>query len=266
MLKLISIAAVVLMAASAAPGQSAAPLSFDVASVKPAAPCCAAGQWRESKAGEDRIDFRYVTLRYCVAFAWRLKEYQVSGPAWIGETRFDIVAKGPEGTRHDQLPDMMQQLLADRFKLLAHHEKKEFSVIVLIVGKNGPKLKESPPDSDTGEGAAIGLSMTPAGVGRIEVKHGNMTSLANTLSRVVGRPVVDMTGLTARYDFDLEFVHEDAGGTLLPASPGGPPPATAEFGSSVFSSIQRIGLKLEAQKPALDAIVVDRAEKAFIEN
>ena len=80
MFKAISAAALALIASCAASGQPAAPTSFDVASVKPAAPCCAPGQWRESKALDDRIDFRYVTLRYCIAFAYRLKEFQVSGP------------------------------------------------------------------------------------------------------------------------------------------------------------------------------------------
>jgi uncharacterized protein (TIGR03435 family) len=248
----------------AAFAQGTAPASFDVASIKPAAPCCAAGQWRESKAGEDRIDFRYVTLRYCVAFAYRLKEYQVFGPAWAGETRYDIVAKGPEGTRHDQLPDMMQQLLVERFKLRVQHEKKEFNVFVLTVGKSGPKLEETPPESVTSDGASVGISMAPEGVGRIEVKHGNMTSLAGTLARIIGRPVVDLTGLTARYDFDLEYTREDAGATMMLASSGSAP--TAEFGASVFSSIQRLGLKLEGQKLPQDSIVIERAEKTPTEN
>src|SRR5690348_8234319 len=118
------IAATALVAAGIASAQTVA-ATFEVASVKPAAPCCAPGQWRESKAGDDRIDFRYVTLRYCVAFAYGLKEYQVSGPAWIAEARYDIVAKGPAGTGHDQLPAMVQTLLAERFRLELHREKKE---------------------------------------------------------------------------------------------------------------------------------------------
>src|SRR3954454_18508307 len=101
-----------LVCALSGPGQT-----FDVASVKAAAPCCAAGQWRESKVGPDRVDLRYVTLKYCLALAYRMKEFQVSGPQWLGETRFDIVAKGPEGTKPEQLPEMMQALLGDRFKV-----------------------------------------------------------------------------------------------------------------------------------------------------
>ncbi|HLK64041.1 MAG TPA: TIGR03435 family protein [Bryobacteraceae bacterium] len=251
--------------AGTAPGQTAAPRVFEVASVKPAAPCCAAGQWRESKAGDDRIDFRYVTLRYCIAFAYQVKEYQVSGPAWLNELRYDLVAKGPEGTRHEQLPAMMQALLAERFRVELHREKRDFSVFALLVGASGPKLKESPEEPQV-EGARFGISMSPSGVGRMEVRHGDMTALANSLPRLVGRPVVNLTGLNGRYDFDLEFSPEDARGMVMPQSAGGDVPAASEFGSSIFNSIQRIGLKLEARKSALDTIVVDRAEKIATEN
>jgi len=253
-----------LIAAWAAWSQTA-PAIFEVASVKPAAACCAPGQWRESKAGVDRIDFPNVTLRYCIAYSYGLKEYQISGPSWLGELRYDILAKGPEGTRHDQLPDMMQGLLAQRFQLQAHVETKEFSVFVLQVGKNGPKLKESPAGSG-GEaaGARFGMSMTPSGVGRLEVKNATMASLATTLARVLGGPVVDRTALTGRYDLDLEYSTEDGNGMRMAA--GGPLPAGTESGASIFGSVVHFGLKLDAQKLPLKAIVVDHAEKIPTEN
>jgi hypothetical protein len=80
MLRAVAAAGVALMVSWAAWGQNAPPLSFEVASIKPAVPCCAPGQWRESKAGVDRIDFPNATLRYRIAFAYRAKEYQISGP------------------------------------------------------------------------------------------------------------------------------------------------------------------------------------------
>ncbi len=215
----------------------------------------------------DRIDFPNATLRYCIAYAYGLKEYQVSGPSWLGELRYDIVAKGSAGTLHDQLPGMMQVLLAQRFKLEAHGETKEFSVFALIVGKNGPKLKDSPPEPD-GEsaGARFGMSMSPSGVGRLEVKNGTMTALANTLGRMLGRPVVDLTALTGRYDFDLEYSSEDSNGMRLAAPSGGSLPSAAEPGVSIFGSIQQVGLKLDSQKLPLKTIVIDRAEKTPTEN
>src|ERR1051326_7596680 len=219
--------------------------AFEVATVKTAAPCCAAGQWRESKAFDDRVDFRYVTLRYCIAFAYGMKEYQISGPAWIGELRYDLVAKAPPSARREQLPGMMQTLLAERFKLAVSREKKEFDVYVLVVGKGGPKMKESVIEPGDASGAGFGMSMT-GGVGKLEAKRAGMTSLAGTLPRLVGRPVVDVTELPGRYDFDLEFSREDV--NVI-----GPP--ESEFGTSIFASIQRIGLKLEPRKLPLDAIV-----------
>jgi uncharacterized protein (TIGR03435 family) len=256
---IVKLVATTLAACWVASGQAPVAASFDVASVKSAAPCCAPGQWRESKVGEDRIDLRYVTLRYCIALAYRLKEYQISGPSWLAEARYDIVAKGPEGTQRDQLPTMLRQLLEERFKLRAHHETKEFNVLAISVGKNGPKLQESPADATAGEGARVAIGMSPNGVGRIEVKHGDMASLANTVTRIVGRPVVDLTGLSARYDFELEYAREDSSNLLVPS-------ADPSIGVSIFASIQRLGLKLEAQKPRLDSIVVDSAEKTFTEN
>lgn len=261
MTKFILLAAALTAGAQA---QTAKPVSFEVASVKSAAPCCAPGQWRESKILDDRIDFRYVTMRYCLAAAYGLKEYQVSGPAWITEARYDILAKAAEGTRKEQIPAMLQALLAERFKLEVHHQKREFDVFALVVGKGGPKLKESPADAASQGGASYGISMSGAGVGRVECRRATMTSLAATLPRFVGRPVVDLTELTARYDFDLEFSPDDTKGMRI-VTPGEAVP-TAEFGMSIFTSIQKVGLKLEPRKMPLDAVVVDRGEKTPTEN
>jgi uncharacterized protein (TIGR03435 family) len=258
----------VLLAAAFAGGalaQTAKLPSFEVASVKVAAPCCAPGQWRESKVLDDRIDFRYVTMKYCVAAAYGLKEYQVSGPAWINEARFDILAKAAEGTRKDQIPAMLQTLLAERFQLEVHREKKEFNVFALVVGKGGPKLTPTSPERlAQGGGANYGISMSGAGVGRLEAKHADMNSLVNTLPRFVGRPVVNLTQIEGRYDFELEFSPDDMKGMRVEAPPPGMP--TAEFGMSIFTSIQKVGLKLDPQKLPLDTIVVDRGEKTPIEN
>ena len=84
------------------------------------------------------------------------------------------------------------------------------------------------------------------GVGRIDVKGGNMAALANTLSRLLGRPVIDMTGLTGRYDLGLEYSREDANGMRMAIASGGSPPAAPEPGVSIFASIRQIGLKLDA--------------------
>lgn len=257
MRQFLSIAAAALVAAGMAPGQTARPLAFEVASVKPVP----TGQWRESKIFDDRIDFPYTTLRSCVAMAYGLKEYQVFGPQWISEARYDIKAKAPAGARRDQLPEMLKTLLADRFRLELRQEKKEFSVYTLIVGRNGPKLTESA-KPDPAAGARFGISMTNS-VGRLEGRNADMTALANTLPRFVGRPVVNQTELAGRYDFDLEFSPDDTKGMRidLPADP-----KPIEFGASIFTSVQQFGLKLEGRKLPLDSITVERAERTPTEN
>ena len=257
----LTVTGAILVSGWAAWSQAAPPLSFEVASVKASAPCCAPGQWRDSKAGTDRIDFPFATLRYSIAFAYGVKEYQVSGPSWIGDQRFEILAKGPAGTTHDQLPQMLQTLLAQRFQLGIHKETREFSVYVLSVAKGGPRIQPLPADADRPEGAAFGLSNTPSGVGRIEAKNATMASLAGTLVRVMGSPVIDQTGLTGRYDMELEFSREDGRGMRLAQTADAAAPVAGDTGGSIFTSLQRYGLKLSAQKVPQDAIVVDRAEK-----
>jgi uncharacterized protein (TIGR03435 family) len=259
-----SVVSLALLTGLAAWGQVAPPLAFDVASVKPTPP---SAPWREAKAGVDRIDFPGTTLRYNIAFAYGVKEYQISGPPWLADAKFDILAKGPEGTTREQLPEMMRALLAERFKLQVHHETKEFSVFVLSVGKNGPKLTETAPDPDGyPTGANFSMSMNNAGIGRMEAKAATMTSLVNTIARMIGRPVLDRTGLTGRYDFALEFARDDGRGFAGPPPPNSNPLPSGETGVSIFASVQQIGLKLDNQKLPLDAIVVDRAEKVASEN
>src|SRR5689334_8446709 len=137
-------------AAGTAFAQPAAPLSFEVASVKAAAPCCTAGKWRGNRPGVDRVDFQYGTLLYYITYAYGVKSYQLAGPDWLREVRFDIAAKGPEGTRREQLPQMMQALLAERFRLQVHRESRELPGLALVVGKNGPKLTVAAPESGDG--------------------------------------------------------------------------------------------------------------------
>src|ERR1039458_5970133 len=87
------------------------------------------------------------SLKRLILTAYKLKPYQVSGPDWMDSVRFDILSKIPEGGTKDQVPEMLQALLAERFKLTAHRETKEQPVYGLVVGKDGPKLKPSVPDA-----------------------------------------------------------------------------------------------------------------------
>src|SRR5437867_4409787 len=132
------------------------PLAFEVASVKPAvAPAaepmfcivpCTAGE-RLTIVGS-RVDIRFTSLHQLLVTAYRIKPHQLSGPDWMRSQRFDIAAKMPEGVSKDRLPDMLQNLLAERFKLSIHRESNPQSVYALVVGKNGLQLQESTADAD----------------------------------------------------------------------------------------------------------------------
>src|ERR1017187_586637 len=124
---------------------------FDVASVKPAAPI--AGNtirvmMRGGPGSSDpgQITYTNVSLKNVLMNAYGVKDFQISGPGWLDSERYDIVAKVPRGATKEQSKVMMQNLLAERFKLALHREKKDLPMYALVVGKNGPKLTESVED------------------------------------------------------------------------------------------------------------------------
>jgi uncharacterized protein (TIGR03435 family) len=132
-------------------------LTFEVASVKPAPPPTSAkgkGMIRVGVQGgpgtsdPGQISYSFVSLRNLLTQAFGLKMYQISGPDWLDSERFDIIAKLPSGARKDDVKIMLQNLLKERFRLAFHFEKKVVPVYELVVGKNGPKLKESQDQSD----------------------------------------------------------------------------------------------------------------------
>ena len=138
-------------AAAVAPAQTKP--TFEVASVKPTAldmaKLIAAVQKGEMPRMGPRVDgaraeYVYMALRDLIALAYKVKAYQIKGPDWMASQRFDIFAKLPDGASKDDVPQMLQALLEDRFKLALHRESKEGPVLALVVGKGGPKMKESP--------------------------------------------------------------------------------------------------------------------------
>ena len=92
-----------------------------------------------------RVDIGSLSLAELIRIAYGVKPYQIQGPDWISAERFDVVAKLPEGASKEQVPQMLQALLAERFQLKAHRESKEHSVYALVVGKNGPSLRNPRP-------------------------------------------------------------------------------------------------------------------------
>jgi uncharacterized protein (TIGR03435 family) len=200
---------------------------------------------------------------------------------------------------------MLQNLLAERFKLTLHREKKDFPIMALMVGKNGPKLKESAPAPPADDGAPPaplpppgklpmdknGFPKLPPGAGRggmmimmnggrfhMMANGATMAQLADMLSNQLGRPVVDETRLTAKYDIELDFAPEPGMGPRgpmgpMPMPPGGgpdgvaPAPPPSEGGPNLVTAIQeQLGLKLDSRKGPLDVLLIDHAERVPTEN
>ncbi len=139
--------------AQSAPTVAAPAPSFEVASVKPSPLPDMAKLRDEVRAGRmmrfgpyvnaSRAEYIYMPLRDLIAIAYKVKPYEIIGPAWLPEDRFDIVAKMPDGASKDDAPQMLKSLLEDRFKLATHRDLREHPVLALVVAKGGPKLKES---------------------------------------------------------------------------------------------------------------------------
>lgn len=196
------------------------------------------------------------TLKQCIAQAYGLPPALISGgPAWVDSDRYEIVAIEPGDTRPSAAENMLrfQNLMADRFKLRFHRERKQMAVYNLIVGKSGPKMTESTLPPEKGN-LLIGFS--PRGGPLLPARATTMGRFASALQDLLDRPVIDKTGLAKRYDFDLEFSPE---GTLL--APPGRVPDPSIASPDIFTAIQNIGLKLESANGEVEVIVIDHAEK-----
>jgi len=256
-----NIAVCLALAACAAFGQP----TFDVASVKPAAPTTGHFQYHMTmRADAGRAEFLNASFVDLIHTAYRVSSYQVAGPEWLATEKFDVVAKLPEGASKDQVPEMLQTLLAARFKLSVHHSTKERPGYVLVVGKSGPKVKESPAGAD---GSGWSRTMGPEGAMHMETRKLTMTDLAQLIGSFMDYPVQDMTELKGYYDVPLDFSAEDlktgaksAGVALAPDTPAEP------GGSSIAGSLQRVGLRLEPRKLVLDLIVVEHVERTPTQN
>jgi uncharacterized protein (TIGR03435 family) len=296
----------VLLAAASAFAQTPAPLTFDVATIKPAQmPTPQAMMAGKIRIGETidagRADYGLINVEYLITKAYNVKTYQITGPSWLQSERFDISAKLPSGATKDQVPEMLKALLAERFGITLHHETKEHAVYVLVIGKGGPKFRESTPEAadDTNKVAGAGMSMTPSGDGRgmtVKTPQGNfkmgpgadgsikmegsqvpMDSLIEMLTRFVDKPVVDETGLKGKYDITLEMSMSDmmamARNSGMAAQMGGGrgPGAPAEAasdpsGGTIFQTVQNLGLRLEPKKTQMDVLVIDKGNKVPTDN
>jgi uncharacterized protein (TIGR03435 family) len=233
---------------------------FEVASIKPAA-TDAVGRWiRMQTAHQFAAKNHGITT--LIAAAYNQSPRAISGvPAWIDSDRFDIVAKAPNEIRPnlDEQMAMLRKLLADRFKLTFHREKRDLSFYALTVAKGGSKLKESTVSPDAfPEGPPPLIFVLAPQVVKLPGRNATMAELASVMQRAaLDHPVVDKTGLSGRYDFDLEWAPDETqfGGAI-------PKSADDSGRPDLFKALQeQLGLKLEATKGPVDVLVIDHVER-----
>jgi uncharacterized protein (TIGR03435 family) len=228
--------------------QPAAPLAFDVASVKP-------NQTGESSThighNGGTLTVTNATLKYCILRAYGVADAQVSGPAWLDTERYDIVAKAAADATNDQHPLRLRALLAERFRLAVHREAKEASIYALVVARNGPKIKKEE-FGDAGDGDIA------SNRGHVTAKAASMNHLAAFLAgprAALGRVVINQTGLDGVYSFTLDWTPEG----INPSGPDSPPPILAALQ-------EQLGLKLEARKAPVEILFIDHVEKIPTKN
>ena len=226
--------------------------SFDVATVKPnVTGCCTS-----TRATADQMMMTNQTLKNLIVLAYGVQSYQVTGPDWMEKVRFDITAKFPVGTKYEDRWLMLRTLLEERFKLVAHGATKEMSGYSLEVGKTGFKLKPSDPGEPITTGGNQGAVWT------FRARKIPMSALTYELAASLGEVVVDETGLTGAYSFQLRWAtNETANETASPnASESEPAP-------SVFTALEEaLGLQLRHGKVQAPVIVVDHLERTPTEN
>jgi len=224
--------------------------SFEVATIKPSDPASQGASMLVGRGGANLFTTTNSTLADLISFAYGVHARQVTGgPGWLETDKYDLNAKPdqPGIPNVTQLRTMVQKLLADRFQLTFHHDKKELSAYALTVAKTGPKIAKT---QATGNLPGFG----GRGPGNIFVRNATMAEFAEFLqARIVDRPVVDQTGLSGRYDFPFKWT-PDASQPAAPGDPDDPPDLFTAFQ-------QQLGLKLEATKTPVDVLVIDRVSK-----
>ncbi len=283
--KLSATAACLLVLSAVMAGQATRP-EFEVASIKPSPE-----QTTQINVGVrvsgSQVRISYMSVKDYIAIAYRMRPDQVIGPDWIGQDRYDIAAKIPDGAPEGQVADMLQALLAERFGLTVHRDKKEFPVYALIA-RPGATLPVAVPDpnapavvpgattvSASGNAGGIGIdlgggssfTLSPA---RVDVKNLSLARMTEMLARFLDRPVVDMTELKGTYDLALDITPEEYGVLMMRSAINAgvnlPPQALRLLDTGpanpLAEALKKYGLGLDSRRAPLDVIVVDTIQKA----
>jgi len=267
-------------------------VTFEVASVKPSQPLDSrSGPARKSggkgqgSADPGRYARQHVSLAMLIQQAYNLKAHQVVGPSWLTTELYDITAKVPEGATPEQLNLMLRNLLAERFGLKVHRDRKEMPTFDLVIAKGGSKMKEwvetaadaaaPTPSSPFKVGKdADGFPVLPPGAGAVMVgmngrnviamnSRVTMEQFCGLLTLQSGRPVNDATALKGKYEVVAHWVMD----TMAVPADAGSAPAAEVVGPGLAEALPaQLGLRLEAKKAMVDVLVIDHAEKVPTEN
>ncbi len=191
------------------------------------------------------------SLQSIISIAFGVKKDQIEGgPKWIDAEHYEIDARANGPVQGQALLDMLQTLLADRFKLQFHREARTASGYALVRGKGDLKMNPVAP----------GPSHSNGGAGTITAQALTMSNLASRLTRIMGIPVIDETGIPGAFDFKLTWAPEKSS-----PSPVAVDTTSDSGGPSIFTAVQdQLGLKLEAHKVSVEFLVVDRAERPVL--
>lgn len=276
-----------------AASQTAAPppkLAFDVASVKDSASLTGATRVSAGMHLDGaQVHCAQLAVRDYIRIAYKVQDYQISGPDWIKTSRYDVDATLPADATRDQVPEMLQSLLAERFGLKFHNETKDLPVYFLQVSKQGVKMQPLPPNPEGnldvknptnvdaagdasgttinfGNGSTISISFADQAIIGTKV---TMDNLAHLLARFEDRPVLDGTGLKDIYNVDLRFTPDDFRVLLIRAAQAQgvdlPPQALALLNGAsdapLHEALGKLGLTLQSGKGPVQMMVVDQVQK-----
>jgi uncharacterized protein (TIGR03435 family) len=221
--------------------------AFEVAAIRPAKDDGS----HDNDNDNDIVKIHNYTLKRLISRAWEIDMSQIyGGPNWIDSESYDINAKIPAefARSYKKVPEMMQNLLIERFQLVIHREPRQVSGYNLVVAKKGGRMESARPDQKDSSSMNSNNSS-------LKAQNETMEAFARYLSRNrdVGKLVADKTGLTGGFNFELEWTPQRIESNPEPATDDRP---------SLFTAMQdRLGLKLEPARVDVQVIVIDRAEK-----
>ncbi len=236
--------------------QAQAPPKYEVSSIKPNAD--SDFQFRFDIEPNGILYATGITLRRLMMTAYQIQGFRlIGGPDWVSNRRWDVQAKPSRAASNKQVWPMLRGLLEDRFQLRVHSETRNMPVYELTVGPHGSKLQAV-------DGSNIKLEIR-TGNGLIRFTKATVATFASQLSYALARPVIDKTGISGEFSFDLEWtsIPGENGGPITSGLPTGTPeqPYATPNGPSIFTAIeQQLGLRLKSARGPVEVLVIDTAQ------